>query len=199
MYRTESFASEWKRLADDSGVKQLHLLYEKFGGRDLAPHASSLDPLQTSLAGKSFLSYASIDAYNMLYNHRVPSPDGSSLTAKERLGVPHGVTLETHALRARDYLVAICRMYITDYICTGYELPKDCQFILQEVEQLVKESRRMNPKKWTVLRALRALVPVRWLNYMSIIYCFSTPTPECMAEFTHGTVMDDDTSMHDEL
>jgi len=212
VYRTESFNSEWKRLADDCGVRQLHLMYKKFGSRDLAPHASSKDPLQTSLAAKSFLSYASIDAYNMLYSHRNPSLDKDNSTGDdsvgrdssaetERLGVPHGVTLEAHALRARAYLVAICRLYITDYICAGYALPKDCEFILQEVEQLVRAQKRTTPasSKDLLMRTLRAVLPVSWLNYMSSMYCISTPTPECMAEFTHGTVTDDDTGMHEEL
>jgi DNA-binding transcriptional regulator/RsmH inhibitor MraZ len=30
--------------------------------------------------------------------------------------------------------VALCRLLLSDFLCADYDLPKDCSFLLQEVE-----------------------------------------------------------------
>ena len=51
--------------------------------------------------------------------------------------------LQTNATQyqtiAIKYLIAICRIYITDYLCADYELPSNCRFIMDEIQYLHRE------------------------------------------------------------
>ena len=193
LFRFEEFDNELQRLSLESGVKEIYSLYTKFGKKDLSPHGSSKDPLKTTLAAKSFLSYASVDAYNMFY--------GGNNGTLQRLDIPDGFALNDYQERARAYLVGICRFYITDYICAGYSLPPDCQFILEEVFASVQEFKRKEEgiiDSGFLVNTLRLFLPTRLLELLSSLYCYSTPTPECSASFVHGTPSDYNT-FRDEL
>eukprot|EP01036_Dinobryon_divergens_P022453 gene22453-30710_t len=193
LFRFEDFDNELKRLSVESGVKEIYALYTKFGKTDLSPHETSKDPLKTTLAAKSFLSYASVDAYNTFYS-------GSNGTM-QRLDIPSGFALSEYQERARAYLVAICRFYITDYICAGYKLPADCQFIMEEVLTSVREFKRREEEiidSGFLMGILRIFLPTRLLEFLSSFYCYKTPTPECFASFVHGT-SSDNTILRDEL
>ena len=193
LFRLEDFDNELQRLSVESGVKEIYSLYTKFGKKDLSPHESSKDPLKTTLAAKSFLSYASVDAYNMFYS--------DSNGTMQRLDIQGGFALSEYQERARAYLVAICRFYITDYICAGYNLPADCQFIMEEVLITVREFKQRGEEEVDsgfLIGILRFFLPTRLLEFLSSFYCYSTPTPECFASFVHGTPSDIN-ALRDEL
>lgn len=210
LYKVEDFNNEWTRLSQDSEVSQLALIYRALGGKDVTPHPTSKDPLKTSFAAKSFLSYASIDAYNMFFSSSSTSFPASSHGKKERLDIPPGETLDSFQQKARVYLTAICRYYLTDYICAGYELPADCAFLLEEVELTVKEYNTRSRKEESApsssyvynqaWKYLKQYLPQWVLRLAADLYCFGERAPDCAAAFVHEAYFDEDSVVeHDEL
>ena len=41
--------------------------------------------------------------------------------------------------QAATYLVALCRIFLTDFLCAGYDLPQDCAFLREEAIELMEE------------------------------------------------------------
>jgi hypothetical protein len=38
---------------------------------------------------------------------------------------------------AEKYLRVLCRMYLTDFLCADYSLPRKCQSLLGEVKEIM--------------------------------------------------------------
>jgi hypothetical protein len=62
-YRMEQFDTEWAQLSLDLGTPLLDVLHRNRTQSQRPTHKSSSDPLHTTLAAKSFLSFASIDSF----------------------------------------------------------------------------------------------------------------------------------------
>jgi hypothetical protein len=65
-YKFESFTEEWIRLSKEVGIPLLQEIYVNRKEKDWKRHNSSADVYQTTLAAKSFFSYASVDIHNRL-------------------------------------------------------------------------------------------------------------------------------------
>ena len=185
-------------------MKQLFNLYSKFGHKDLSPHVTTGDPLKTTLAAKSFLSYASVDAFNALYGAQVNQSDLEEGTSNWRLGIPEGVELIAYQEKAKSYLIAICRIYFSDYVCADYALPNDCQFLIEEAVGIVKEiqekerERERGGRSWWMELLRRKVLPAWGMNLLSSLYCLYDRSPECVASFLYGIPTDRD-SFQEEL
>jgi hypothetical protein len=64
IYRLDQFDEHWEMISNQTTAYSLQTLYLAHGKRDVQPHPTSLDPYNTTLAAKSFLSYSSLDAYH---------------------------------------------------------------------------------------------------------------------------------------
>ena len=127
LFKLEDFSNEWDRLVNKSGYESLSRAYSKLTPKFYSiRHPTSSDPLNTTYAAKTFLSYASDDAFTLM--------SGSTLQS-DRLHVPREFEYDqdAYSILAKTYLRAICRIYLVDYICTGYRLPEDCSDLLLEL------------------------------------------------------------------
>ena len=131
LFALELFDSEWSRLASMTGPhKELfESSYTRFKDDFRTHHRSSMDIFNTSRAGKSLMSYAGLAGYE--------SPGGSELKGQVILGIPWGRTSRMHKRIARNYLRALCRIYVLDFLCLGYALPEECRSLYDEVDSLI--------------------------------------------------------------
>mmetsp|Transcript_7363 Transcript_7363/g.10411 ORF Transcript_7363/g.10411 Transcript_7363/m.10411 type:complete len:191 (-) Transcript_7363:116-688(-) len=141
LYRLEQFESELQRLSVDLGEPKLFQLYKSFKLSDLAPHSSSLDEFNVSLSAKSFLAHASSDAMNYFFPHYEPGQandlNDKNSTAKlssRPIPIPNEENIDSYRASANTYLVAVCRLLLSDFLCADYDLPQDCAFLLQEAK-----------------------------------------------------------------
>lgn len=64
VFRLEDFDRDWKKMTNETGLPLLSALYEERKEKNQwNAHSSSQDPLGTALAARSFLSFASEDAF----------------------------------------------------------------------------------------------------------------------------------------
>lgn len=128
LYRLEDFDNELQRFSRESGLVDFYKSYVQCNRTDMMHHASSDDLQGVKVAAESLLSYASPDAFQEY---------GFKLGAK-RLPIPtafKGSSIDFSNL-ARTYYKALCRLYLTDFICTDYDLPLDCRDILYNIRVL---------------------------------------------------------------
>ena len=128
LYKIENFSKEWDRMVNESGYTSLASLYKTVSSRHgVILHPTADDPLRTTLAGMSFLSYANEELLEFfrskLNNNRLPIPDEYSYDE------------EGYSSIAKTYLRVICRIYLVDFICADYHLPSDCSTLLFEVAE----------------------------------------------------------------
>ena len=129
IFKLERFDTEWSRLASMTPYKELFEdSYARFKSDFRAHHRSSQDIYNTTRAGKSLMSYAGLEGYE--------SPWGSKLNGQDIFGIPWGRSLQLHKRIARNYLRALCRLYVLDFLCMGYTLPKECHSLYDEVDAL---------------------------------------------------------------
>jgi len=210
-YRVESFHSELQRLADDVGAPQLFDLYRSLGGGDLAPHVTSRDPHGTTQAAKSFLSSASREAFEEIFGSSrdtcEDSPAGENDCRLTCEGSPaggngsssntcedNGPSVRRQQSAAKSSLVAICRLYLIDYMCLEYPLPADCRFLQQEFDSSLEAyharkefvSREQN----TMIAYLRAWLPEWALHIIAVAMCGWRP--ECQTAVMRGLSVDPD-------
>jgi len=127
LYHLENFTSEWDAMVADSGYHSLKSLYTKVSPKlSIVRHPTSEDPLLTTMAAKSFLSHANDDVFALLNSNRSNNFD-------EDIPPEYSLNPTLYANLAKRYLVAICRIYLVDYLCTSYNLPRDCADLLYEV------------------------------------------------------------------
>jgi len=115
--------------------------------------------------------------------------------------MPLGYNTSTYQLLALKYLILICRIYLTDYLCTDYELPSNCQFLHQEVNELLqqyKQAINVKNNKRTYFEILLLHVPKQWKEYIVMLYCLLMLkfTPECVV---HLIQVDDGIDDDDDL
>ena len=53
------------------------------------------------------------------------------------VGVPHewNWAYSEEQTEARLYLRTICRLYLSDFVCAGYELPQSCRDLIGDVDE----------------------------------------------------------------
>lgn len=64
IYRLDRFNEYWTQIANDTKLSQLEVMKKRRKVRDWPKHPSSDDPYQSTLAARSFFSYASTDAFH---------------------------------------------------------------------------------------------------------------------------------------
>lgn len=119
LYKLENFDEEMKRFSIESNFFDFYKSYEYCDKKDIMSHISSLDENGVRLAAESFLSYASKNAFK----------EFGEKYGNKRLKLPS----DSSEKEALEYYIVICRIYLLDFICLDYEIPRDCQFILDEV------------------------------------------------------------------
>lgn len=128
LYKLEDFSNEWDRLVNESGYQSLNKVYTKLTPKfHSIRHPTTSDPFNTTKTAKQFLSYASEDAFKLLL--------GSMLPPQDTVHIPTAFEddPDAYGALAKTYLRAICRIYLTDYICAAYRLPEDCSDLVLEV------------------------------------------------------------------
>jgi hypothetical protein len=55
--------------------------------------------------------------------------------------IPSNHTISSFQQLSQRYLLALCRIYLSDFICGDYQLPATCSFLLNEVTAIVEELR----------------------------------------------------------
>lgn len=207
LYKVEEFSKQWHQLANDTGIPALSEVLSIIDANDLHRRTSGQrarlgsikpsdnDPLNTSYVAKSYLSHASVDASNKF---------GLSLN-KRVLPRPEGISSADYKAAAHRDLRAICRMYLTDYLCTGYTLPADCASLLEEVHSSADDYRlqreqlairktastgeagsRTGESALDVSDYMRAILSQESMKYWANFYCFFATSPNCDWEFVYG-------------
>lgn len=161
LYRLENFDEEWNNIATESKFKRLN---EIGLNKTLPPLKSSSDPLNTTKK-----------AWELL----LPS-------LEEKKTIANGDTKKSIEIQDESikYLKAICRIYLVDYICTGYELPLPCQYLEEELHELLSDHLILNTPPTLFKKILNIPIIIRY--YLAQIYCFRSSTPECVITFTYG-------------
>eukprot|EP01036_Dinobryon_divergens_P022279 gene22279-30521_t len=145
IFYLERFDSEWSRLASMTPYKELLKdSNTRFKSDNRTHHRSSQDIYNTTRAGKSLMSYADLEGYE--------SPSGLKLNGQGVLDIPWGRSLQFHKRIARNYLRALCRLYVLDFLCMGYTLPKECHSLYNEVDtlsiQIQSQTKKLVGKKY---------------------------------------------------
>merc|ERR1712146_194806 len=106
------------------------------------------------------------------------------------------------------YTRALCRLYISDFICTYYELPYICRDLHEEVEELETAWERLEDRRYRKhcggLSIMHTILP-HWILYIiAEIPCtlLSSSPPTCIAMFVHGDHIydnEDEEIGHEEL
>lgn len=128
LYHIERFQQEWQRLAKEANLSSLGDLVVK--RKHWHKHKASSDPFNTSYVALSFLSLASFDADKRYGSH----------IAKHKTPFFHQHENERKGLKeeAQKTLLALCRLYLVDFMCARYELPWDCRQLHGEVHRAMK-------------------------------------------------------------
>lgn len=197
IYRLADFDNDWSKMVNESQLTKLQSVYRGRGEREWNHHSSSLDPYGTTLAAKAFLSFASVDAFNQF---------GMNISEENLKSIPSGYTQQEYRHVARQHLRAVCRIYLTDFLCLNYTLPADCSDLQQEAEishqtYLTQSGMQHGKagKEFSMLDTLRMVTPVYLMEQLATALCIGNPTPECEAYIVHGESSLDYSERHDEL
>jgi len=134
--------------------------------------------------------------------------DYSVADAVDVSGQPFWLTLPQFLVPEVVYTRALCRIYLSDFVCTDYELPAVCQDMVQEIDAFTQEyESKQKARAWAHRSLANTLLP-QWLLYiLAEVPCslFADSPPACIASFVHGEALeeedayDDYDSEHDEL
>lgn len=130
---------------------------------------------------------------------------GSQLAESSRPPIPPEYSAAEYSHVARQYLRAICRIYLADFVCLNYTLPSDCNDLGAEFITSV-ENYRQSPqfrrliKKDSIWDHLRSVLSTSTMRSIASFACSFAESPECDVEIVHGTnPADEDDLLHDEL
>ena len=137
LYKLERFNHEWERLARESSFQSLA---KAKASTPLNRHGSSDDPFNTSRAAQLLLLGA--DAEGVETNIR----SSTILSQYQRYFISLSKELYFYLTQYRKadapsesiiYLRVLCRLYVTDFICAGYNFPVACKDIYDEIPDLI--------------------------------------------------------------
>jgi hypothetical protein len=97
-------------------------------------------------------------------------------------------------------LRALCRLYLTDFLCAGYALPPECEEMRTEAAEAVDEYYHLrqlaaSEKVSLVLEVadiLRVFLAKESMYALAFWYCLRDLRPECSVDFAHGVHWDAD-------
>jgi len=169
LFPLNRFGQSWQELANEYNHTLLMNIYSE---TQRNPHISSLDPFNTTRA-----------ASNLLLTYR-KSPNVKSDGSAHQTARPH----------SHKYTRAICRIYLTDYLCLGMPLPAPCIGIEDELmeslrdyneqhEYIIEPSR--NGLMGYLLTVPRQLTRIGKRLFAEII-CIRASSPECVSEVVLG-------------
>ncbi len=72
-------------------------------------------------------------------NNTSSPPSFLTVSSKDLSFTVDGVSRGELQQQAATYLVALCRIFLTDFLCAGYDLPQDCAFLREEAIELMEE------------------------------------------------------------
>lgn len=222
-FRIEHFDNEWTRLANESSFSRLQEVNDMErtapeGMQTFKPHLSSSDPFMSAFTAWEFLAHAN-DSYLATFTGQPfscasPASSFHADASDENLfcfkSSPAFMPRPAHAsqAKARAFLRAICRIYLTDFLCAHYALPAECSDLTHEYKSDLKEytdkiNEGSSPSaSFTALfmRAFR-LLPVVVKHPLAELACtalavsstytafrpstMSLSLPECIAGFMH--------------
>jgi hypothetical protein len=191
LFKLEDFESSWKNISESTKLPILETLRKRRTEKNWPVHPSSRDPFNTTLAARSFLSHASTDAY-----HRFAGNLSDRLQP-----IPPGFTANDYPRVAKQYLRALCRIYLVDYVCLRYSLPEDCQDLETEMLQSFQEFQhtlRVKSSDISMYDHLRELLPKSVMRTIASYACLWSDSPECEVQIVHGS-LPEDIERHDEL
>ena len=118
--------------------------------------------------------------------------------------IPAGFGARDYEKTSRTYLIALCRIYLADFMCLNYTLPSECQELMSEVQEVVEDYQRFRSEDKVehienFSDLLRLFLPKSWLSRLAVSACLFTSTPECEARFVHGPEVLGVTDRHEEL
>jgi hypothetical protein len=180
-YRLENIKNDWKKLAINSGFVGLDNVYSD----DQAfPHASSFDLTNVSKAAKSFINKG------LSYNIPINEDNHNNIDSNRFLdNKDNDGNLNYH------YIRAICRFYLADFQCTGYDLPKQCQDIEFEINPLIDAyllqlpNNKINKqsscsKRSPIINNIINIIPDSFVQSITYILCyFSNSSPRCALSY----------------
>ena len=136
----DNFNSNWAQMADASGFPGLADLSDM---KQAFPHSSSEDKYGTTLAARGALAAAvALDKSNIGTDVGFRTGDQSCSNRSDSIIGDSVICNDSIALRGTTsyhYLRAICRVYLSDYICTGFPLPLACADLIDEADELARE------------------------------------------------------------
>jgi hypothetical protein len=178
VYRLENFDEDWASLTSDSGFTKLAILGEDMGREH--HHQIHADFRNITAVIKEFFSPV------LAVNHSKELEDfESTLTHGKRKGNETGFHISRKRAQKHElayfYLRAFCRIYLIDYVCAGYELPIACRDMHSDIRAVLTEREKKAAAKrhfgWDFV------VPVFFKEALAYLYCFSSVTPQCHAEY----------------
>jgi len=123
-------------------------------------------------------------------------------------GQPFWLTLPPFLVPEVVYTRALCRIYLSDFVCADYELPAVCRDMVQEIDVFTLEyETKQRARAWAHRSLANTLLP-QWLLYiLAEVPCtlFADSPPTCIANFVHGEVLEEEDEYdeydneHDEL
>lgn len=118
--------------------------------------------------------------------------------------MPTGYSLHEYQRKSRTYLKALCRIYLSDYLCLNYSLPMDCQDLASEAQQSLEDYHKLKVQaefndELLIGDMIRAILPRTLIEALAPFVCFQAATPECEAIFIHGDSINLGADRHDEL
>lgn len=176
-YRLENIKNDWKQLTIDSGFVGLDNVYSD-------DHSSSFNLTNVNKGAKSFINKGL--SYNLLINENNSEDNYSNkfMDNKDKDGNTN-----------YHYIRALCRFYLSDFQCTGYDLPKQCQDIGLEINPLIDEYLVNLPinninkqsscsNRSPTLKNIINIIPDSLVQSITYILCyFSNSSPRCALSY----------------
>ncbi len=107
---------------------------------------------------------------------------------------PLWLTLPEYRKPEVIYTRALCRIYLSDFICADYDLPAVCHDILEDVDTFTSEYESKERAKAWANRSLANTIFPEWLLYaLAEIPCvlLADSPPSCIASFVHGESLEE--------
>jgi hypothetical protein len=213
-YKLEDFENEYKRLAEESGFLGLMDVYSR---EQLMPHETSKDPRGTTKAAYAFLNLSLVstpvntvanlsatgvdtDAKKAAATATVVMIDDDIVAGDVNVSALNISVVEQDMLKLRrsqtaakqssaTYLRALCRIYLADYMCTGYDLPAMCSDLAAEYRLAAEEYKEQN-KHFLLMHSKEKTWKTHVYYYLLFIYaeidCFFESNPQCVTDIMYG-------------
>lgn len=209
LFRVENIESDWGLLAEETGQPNL---WRVWNSKQLWPHQSSTDPYNSSISALDFLAPAMNMTMEQYLALRETLPKGNNVagsasseeTSKARGKRRANKDGPRKLLESALYLRAVCRIYLSDFICGDYPLPDVCRDLHDEVftDSAVHENKE-SKRVWR--RTIVERITPHWLlRAIAEVPCMllSRSPPECIGRFIHGNELydeDNEQEQYDEL